>query len=89
MSQVSRIVIVIVNNCQNCQKLPNCPNVSALYMAVPGCTRLYLALPRSAMLTIDCHRLQLTGLNASVYTGLNVQKIQVDGIGLGMDENLC
>ena len=38
---------------------------------------LYLALPLSAMiyLTIDCHRLPLTGLNASVYTGLNVQAI--------------
>ena len=48
-----------------------------LYPAVPGCTWLYLALPRSAMiyLTTDCHILLLTGLNVSVYTGLNAQKL--------------
>ena len=31
--------------------------------------------------TTDCHRLPLTGLNASVYTGLNAQKLG----GIGMD----
>ena len=30
-------------------------------------------------LTTDCHTLPLTGLNASVYTGLNAQKLKVDG----------
>ena len=27
----------------------------------------------------DCHILPLTGLNAFVYTGLNAQKLKVDG----------
>ena len=58
-----------------------------LYLALPGFTWLYLALPRSAMiyLTIDCYKLPLTGLTASVYTGLNAQKlIGLDWIRLGM-----
>ena len=48
-----------------------------LFGTVPGCTRLYLALPRSAIiyLTIECHRPPLCGSNASVYTGLNAQKL--------------
>ena len=37
-------------------------------------------------LTMDCNRLPLTGLNASVYTGLNDQKLSVHGYG--MDGNL-
>ena len=32
-------------------------------------------------LSTDCHILPLTGLNAFVYTGLNVQKLLVDGMG--------
>ena len=61
-----------------------------LFSTVPGCTRLYLALHRSAMiyLTIDCHRLPLTGLNASVYTGLNVQKLKVGWMGWDLGRNL-
>ena len=35
-------------------------------------------------LTPDCHILPLTGLNASVYTGLTAKKLYVDGY-----ENLC
>ena len=46
-----------------------------LFSTVPDCTRLYLALPWSALInhSTDCHILPLTGLNA-VYTGLNAQK---------------
>ena len=29
----------------------------------------------------DCHILPQTGLNAFVYTGLNAQKLYVDGMG--------
>ena len=31
----------------------------------------------------DCHILPLTGLNAFVYTGLNAQKLKVDGRMVG------
>ena len=43
-----------------------------MVLALPGCTRLYLILPRY---DLPYHRLPLTGLNASVYTGLNGQKL--------------
>ena len=62
-----------------------------LYLTVPGCTWLYLALPWSAMiyLSTDCHLLPLTGLNAFVYTGLNAQKLQVDGLdGMEISVNI-
>ena len=57
------------------------PGCTWLYLTVPGCPWLYLALPWSAMiyLSTDCHVLPLTGLNAFVYTGLNAQKLKVDG----------
>ena len=60
-----------------------------LFSTVPGSTWLYLALPRSAMiyLATDCDILPLTGLNASVHTGLNAQKLYVDRIGwMGVSE---
>ena len=53
---------------------------SWMYLALPWCAMIYL--------TIDRHRLPLTGLNAPVYTGLNVQKIYKWGDGVGwMDGN--
>ena len=53
---------------------------SWMNLALPWCAMIYL--------TIDCHRLPLTGLNAPVYTGLNVQKIYKWGDGVGwMDGN--
>ena len=57
------------------------PGCTWLYLTVPGCTWLYLALPWSAMiyLSTDCHILPLTSPNAFVYTGLNAQKLKVDG----------
>ena len=47
------------------------------------CTWLYLTVPGSALGCHDLpfHILPLTGLNAFVYTGLNVQKLLVDGMG--------
>ena len=61
---------------------------STIYLAVPGCTWLYLTVPGytwlysvpwSAMIYLSAEYrimpLTGTGLNALVYTGLNVQRL--------------
>ena len=57
-----------------------------MYLALPDCARLYLALTWSAMIYLytDCHilALPLTGLNAYVYTGFQWMVGWMDG-------NLC
>ena len=75
------------------QAVPGCtwlyltvPGSTWLYLAVLGCTRLYLAVSGSAKVCHDLlyHILPLTGLSASVCTGLNAQNLS--GMGwMGLD----